>query len=67
MFQNISSQMEAAVGSSDTSSDAIGADMMGFLMRIPLMSFLKFQESLLPSTPEVMVEGLLEQASALEL
>ena len=47
--------------SEDEPSDAIGVDMVEFLMDMPLVSVLHFQEALLSVTPEEMVSDLLKQ------
>jgi beta-glucosidase len=63
LFQEIMARMGAAMGSDDSEEAAIGMDMAGFMMDLPLLSVLHFQDSLLPQTPEEMVEGLLQQVS----
>jgi beta-glucosidase len=40
---------------------AIGMDMTGFMMEMPLLSMLQFQESTLPQPAHVIVEHLLQQ------
>lgn len=61
MFQQMMAQMGAAMGISDDSHDAIGMDMMGFLMETPLLSILHFQEQMLPTSADELVDGLLSQ------
>jgi beta-glucosidase len=64
LLQQIAAQMGSAMGSED-GSELIGMDLMGFLMEMPLLSVLHFQDSMLPVLPEEMVAGLLQQAHAL--
>lgn len=63
VFRQITTQMMQAMGGNteDEPSDAIGMDMMEFLMDMPLLSVLQFQEALLSVTPEDMVSDLLKQ------
>jgi beta-glucosidase len=63
VFRQITAQMGQAVRG-DTKhepSDAIGMDMVGFLIDMPLLSVLHFQEALLSVTPQEMVNDLLKQ------
>jgi beta-glucosidase len=63
VFQQITAQTMQAMGgdAEDEPSDAIGMDMVEFLMDMPLVSVLHFQEALLTVTPEDMVKDLLKQ------
>lgn len=61
MFQQMVAQMGATMGISADGSDAIGMDMMGFLLETPLLSLLHFQESALPMGADELVDGLLQQ------
>jgi beta-glucosidase len=63
VFQQIAAQTMQAMGgdAEDEPSDAIGMDMVEFLMDMPLVSVLHFQEALLTVTPEDMVKDLLTQ------
>lgn len=61
MFQQMMAQMGAAMGIGEDNHDAIGMDMMGFLMETPLLSLLHFQEHLLPMGADELVDGLLQQ------
>jgi len=61
VFKQIITQMQQATGGDTGQSDAIGMDMVGFMMDMPLLSVLHFQESLLSVTPEEMANDLLEQ------
>ena len=63
VFRQITVQMGQAMGgdAEDEPSDAIGMDMVEFLMDMPLLSVLHFQETLLSVTPEEMVTDLLKQ------
>ncbi len=63
VFQQISAQMGQAMGgdTEDEPSDAIGMDMVGFMMDMPLLSVLHFQEGVLSITPEEMLDNMLKQ------
>ncbi len=61
LIKQIVTQMGKAMGSDQ--SVVTGMDMLGFLMDMTPLSILHFQDSLLPVTPEKMVEDLLEQVS----
>lgn len=56
LFQQMSAQMQEAFG-----SEGIGMDMSGFLMDMPLLSLLGFQENMLPASPDEILHGLLAQ------
>jgi len=60
MFQKIIAQMGGAMGGEEA-ENAIGMDMVGFMMDLPLLSALHFQESQLPVAPETIVDDLLRQ------
>jgi len=60
MFQQILAQMGGAMAG-EGEENAIGMDMVGFMMDLPLLSALHFQESQLPATPEAIVDDLLRQ------
>ena len=56
--------MTAAMGATFGGGDgheAIGMDMTGFMMEMPLLSMLLFQEKVLPLPAEDLVDGLLRQ------
>jgi beta-glucosidase len=61
MFQQLKSQMLAMFGGGDAEGASIGMDTMGFIMEMPLLAVLHFQDSALPVSPEEMVDGLLKQ------
>ncbi len=61
MFQQLKSRMLAMFGGGDAESASIGMDTMGFMMEMPLLGMLHFQDSALPGSPEEMVDGLLKQ------
>jgi len=65
-FQLMMAQMGQAFGGGDggESDGAIGMDMTGFIMQMPLASILGFQDALLPMPADEIVEGLLRQAHA---
>ncbi len=48
----------------ESEASAIGMDTMGFMMEMPLLGILHFDDRALPTTPEVMLDGLLHQAHA---
>ena len=60
VFETITSGMGAALGAEEDEG-GIGMDMLGFIMDMPLLSVLHFQESLLPVTPEAQIEALLRE------
>jgi beta-glucosidase len=59
LAQQMTAQMQAAFGGEG--SEGVGMDMSGFLMDMPLLGLLEFQEGMLPSSPDEMVDGLLAQ------
>jgi beta-glucosidase len=59
MFQMMLAQMGAAFGGDN---DDTGMDMTGFLMEMPLLSILQFQEGALPMPANEIVDELLGQA-----
>jgi beta-glucosidase len=63
LYQQIVTQMQRATGGDTGQTDAIGMDMVGFMMDMPLVSVLHFQEALLSVTPEEMVSDLLKQVT----
>jgi beta-glucosidase len=63
LYRQMIAQMGAAMGGSEAQEGAVGMDMEGFILDLPLLSILHFQESLLSETPEAMVDELLRQVS----
>jgi beta-glucosidase len=63
LFQQIVAQMGRAMRGDESQGDAAGMDMEGFMMDLPLLSMLHFQESMLSVSPEEMVDDLLGQLS----
>ena len=61
LFQQMSAQMQAAFG-----GEVAGMDMSGFLMDMPLLSLLEFQENMLPASPNEILDGLLAQVYSKE-
>ncbi|HEX7540940.1 MAG TPA: glycoside hydrolase family 3 C-terminal domain-containing protein, partial [Anaerolineales bacterium] len=61
LFQQMTSQMQTAFGGSE--GEGAGMDTMGFLMEMPLLGVLHFQEAALPMPPEDLVDGLLAQVN----
>ncbi len=59
LAQQMTAQMQAAFGGEG--SEGVGMDMSGFLMDMPLLGLLEFQEGMLPTSPDEMVDGLLAQ------
>jgi len=61
LYQQITAQMQAAFGGGE--GEDIGMDTKNFLMEMPLLRVLHYQESTLPMSPEDLVDGLLAQVS----
>ena len=61
LFQQMTSQMQTAFGGSE--GEGAGMDTMGFLMEMPLLGVLHFQEAALLMPPEDLVDGLLAQVN----
>jgi beta-glucosidase len=61
-YQQLTAQMGSLLGGEEGEEEAIGMDMLGFLLEMPLISILYFQASGLPTPPEDVVDGLLAQA-----
>jgi beta-glucosidase len=59
LFQTI--KRNGFLGEGDDTSNSIGMDMNVFMLDMPLVSILYFQESLWPAPPEVVVDRLLAQ------
>jgi beta-glucosidase len=62
MYQQIKAQTAAMFGAEDGDSGGIGMDPTGFMMEMPLLSLLQFQESGLPMPADAIVDGLLQHA-----
>jgi len=60
MYDQMVHQMMSAMGSNED-SDAIGMDMTGFMLEMPILSILQFQESALPKPAYEIVNDLLQQ------
>lgn len=60
LFQQFLAPMQAAFDGGE-GSEGVGMDAMGFLMEMPLLGLLHFQESMLPAAPEEIVDRLLAQ------
>jgi beta-glucosidase len=65
MYEMMVQQMKSAMGAGAEGSDAIGMDMTGFMLEMPLVSILQFRESDLPKPAIEIVDMLLEQARQL--
>lgn len=63
VLKQIVDSSRKAFGLSENES-FIGMDLMGFLMDMPLRSVLGFQEHMLPTSPDEIVDGLLKQVRA---
>uniref|UniRef100_A0A540VKI8 Glycosyl hydrolase n=2 Tax=Litorilinea aerophila TaxID=1204385 RepID=A0A540VKI8_9CHLR len=59
MYQQMVAQLGAALGGEDTAS--IGMDMTAFILDMPLVSILGFQEAMLPAPAEEIVVDLLRR------
>ena len=64
MYQQIKAQTAAMFGGGD-GEGGIGMDPTGFMMEMPLLSLLQFQEGGLPMSADGIVDGLLQQAHGL--
>ena len=62
LYRQLVGQMQAVFGGGESEASAIGMDTMGFMMELPLLGILHFQDAALPTSPEELVEGLLKQA-----
>jgi beta-glucosidase len=60
MLQQIKAGMSEMFGSEENESTDIGMDMTGFIMEMPLLSLLQFQESALPMPAIDIVDSLLK-------
>jgi beta-glucosidase len=60
MVEKMATQMSAAMGA-EGDTGAMGMDIMGFLMDLPLLSILHFQEQALDTSPEEKVASLLRE------
>jgi beta-glucosidase len=60
MVEQMTTQMSAAMGAGGEQA-AMGMDMMGFLMDLPLLSIFHFQEQMLPISPEQQVMLFLKE------
>jgi beta-glucosidase len=60
IYEMMVQQMSSTFGGNEE-GDAIGMDMTGFMMEMPLLSMLQFQESHLPKPSHEIVDGLLKQ------
>ena len=63
MYQQIKAQTAAMFGGEG--EGGIGMDPTGFMMEMPLLSLLQFQEAGLPMPADAIVDALLQQAHAL--
>jgi hypothetical protein len=61
IFQKMSEQMAAQMGAEHTPNNSIGMDMLGFILDMPLVKVLAFQERALPVPADEFVTGLLAQ------
>ncbi len=59
MFEQMRREMARTMSGGEESNELIGMDMMGFLMDMPLVSVLGFQEANLPAPAEVVVADML--------
>lgn len=64
MYQQIKAQTAAMFGGGDESG-GLGMDPTGFMMEMPLLNLLQFQEHSLPLPADAIVDALLGQAHAL--
>jgi beta-glucosidase len=65
LFQKLQAEASGLFsGSDEGDSQAIGMETLRFLLDMPLVSILHFQESHLPQSPEAIIEELLRQVYA---
>jgi beta-glucosidase len=57
--------MTAMFGGGDSGEGGIGMEMQGFMLEMPLLSLLEFQEGALPRPAVEIVDDLLKQVYAL--
>ena len=62
-YQFIKSHMAATFGTGEEDQETIGMDMLGFMMEMPLLGILNFEENVLPASPDAIVDMLLEQVA----
>ena len=61
LLMQFASQLGMSMGGDGGSHAIDGMDMLGFMMDMPILAILHFQEKALPAAPEVVVEALLSQ------
>ncbi len=61
VFEPLFKQMSQSGFLGEGLSESIGMDMLTFMLDMPLLGILHFQENLLPASPEATVDGLLAQ------
>ncbi|HZU86227.1 MAG TPA: glycoside hydrolase family 3 C-terminal domain-containing protein [Anaerolineaceae bacterium] len=59
LFRQMAEHLIESMSGGEEDGEMVGMDVMGFMMDMPLLSVLHFQESALPASPEEMVAGLL--------
>ncbi len=64
-MQQLTASMSAMFGGGDNGEGGIGMEMQGFLLEMPLLSLLEFQESALPRPAAEIVDDLLTRVHAL--
>ena len=67
MHKQMKAKMSGLLGGGEGEEDAIGMDPMRFMMDMPLVSMLHFQEEGLPMPPEELVDDMLQKAHQLAL
>jgi beta-glucosidase len=65
LYEQVAASMAGALGGGEGTGDsaAIGMDMTGFIMDLPLLSLLYFRDSDLPIPPEDIVDAMLAQVA----
>ncbi|MFN8464987.1 MAG: glycoside hydrolase family 3 C-terminal domain-containing protein [Caldilineaceae bacterium] len=64
LYEQVKASMMSAFGGGEgTGGDAIGMDMTGFIMEMPLLSLLQFRDDELPMPAEDIVDALLAQVA----
>lgn len=65
MFQQMQAQAGSVFGEGEGESEVVGMDIMNFLLEMPLLAVLHFQEQSLPLPADDLVDGLLQQVHQL--
>ena len=61
VFKQMQENAATVFGGGESGGAVIGMDMMGFMLEMPLLGILHFQESLLPMPADDLVDAMLDQ------